>query len=274
MKPTTKPAKPTAAVRVVYRGPSRYGAERIVAFVAPHAASKIGAGVLGLTIAPESLWTQHSHNWFGVIREGSDKFVCGPCPRRSRAAGGNGSCYTHTSGNGFGISRLSRLVREATDQELRDLGGRFQVLRSAVWGDAAALPVRAWERLHDLLGLPVLGYTHDWRSASTEHLQATHMASCDTVADAHFAQALGWRTFLVTQPGVRPQDLPGLKTGWCPASYEWTGGMGKPAVPCSVCRLCTGGQRASARNVLIWNHSTPHKNEYQGALAGQGLLFV
>jgi len=249
-------SKVAAGTVCVYRGPARAGSEYrgdVAAFVRVHGNDKVGH-VVGLTVAP--VVRGKVVDYWTARKTGCDSIVCGNCPHRSKASGGNGSCYVGNGSQvGMGLQWLTRtadlpvedgaelaaFMRHARKRE----GAR--AFRSAVWGDAGALPVDVWqtiERACDDAGLPVLGYTHA-DLAGVPHLRATHVASIDGEA----CTPEGWRSFRVAEPGARPRA--GAEFA-CPASFE----RGH-VTTCGDCLACGSvGNEQDRRSVVIWRHDT------------------
>lgn len=263
---------------LIYRGPSAmpgHAGKPIVAWLKGYEAEKVGPGCLGLTVAPLALLAEHGGNYSALMRAGGDPAVCGDCPMRSPASGGNGKCYVRHGRVNMGIGGTAIKNKDlllngpvVDVARVRSLKHWFTFLRSAVWGDAAALPPYVWARLVVDVDLPVIGYTHQWRWAT--HLQATHMASVDEYGDWVQAKEAGWRTFraVPVQDADTATDFL-LKSGTggpCPASHEWKA-MGKPVVPCSTCRLCGGGQHPRRRDVVILEHSQTRYGIFKQTMA-------
>jgi hypothetical protein len=161
----------------------------------------------------------------------TSKAVCGDCPLRPKHVGGNGQCYAHSTPlqNGCEAARRAPLVSK----------GWFPstILRSAGFGDSAALPADVYLRLQGKFA-SVRGYTQQWRWA--EHLRATHMASVHSAEDALLARSMGWRTFRDRQPGY--------------PRLSWEVECVSEKTTCEHCTLCSGGMRNSAPSVTILDH--------------------
>lgn len=259
---------------LIYSGPSRYDGQTIRAYLyASRGNSKTGK-VAGLVIVPDGV-----ADFFSVLRLGLDGANCGTCPFRSRIAGGDGGCYTHAGTTPVALSGLIRsgLVLDVvadvqtavTDFLSYKRGGlRFAALRSAVYGDAASLPVALWQAVEAAcvaLGLPILGYTHGHTVLGlrgVDHLRGSHVLSIDATTTAQ-TQALrrsaGWRAFAVVQPG----DKPAAGSFACPASVE----RGHK-LTCVECKACgSDGYRRNAGDVVIWNHAPQARRAAKVALA-------
>lgn len=242
---------------VLWRGPSTYDGTSITAYLAEHGNTKTGP-VIGLIVAPSkgSYW-QHR-------RSGSDYSVCGACEFRV-----NRTCYVGNGSNvGMGVNTTLVALEGAPVHDgplvawLRSTG--LRTLRSAVWGDAAALPPKVWQALEHactLAGLDVLGYTHGHRTLSSsdlEHLRSTHVQSLEGPE----VPATGWRYFRAVAPGTAP----GAGEFACPASAE----QGHKTT-CGGCLACgSRGNQLGQRSAVIWQHDT--KGQAQGRRLIAGLL--
>ena len=233
----------------IYRGPARSGSEyhgEVAAYLtASHDNTKTG-GVVGLVVAPAGV------GFWQAVKSGLDARVCGTCSHRSKPAGGDGSCYVRNGSQvGMGLKWLDRAdtLPVLDDGDLapwlrlaRRRGAR--ALRSAIWGDAGALPVEVWTALESACTdakLDVLGYTHAHLDG-VPHLRRTHVASIDGEA----CTPDGWRSFRVAEPGAKPR----ASEFACPASAE----RGH-RVTCGDCMACGSvGNAQSRRSVVIWRH--------------------
>lgn len=175
---------------VLWTGPSALDATPIMVVAhrvnAPSTNGKTGdmlqVSIMRADMSPVDAW-----------RDGQDGAVCpSACVHRSKARGGNGTCYVNKA-------RLSAAWRAA--RRLVDAGrvgvpaGMFAgaVVRVGMEGDPSAAPLAVWEAI--LAGSKRhTGYTAAWRSlpAAWSHL---FMASCASPADVAAAQAAGWRPF-------------------------------------------------------------------------------
>jgi len=253
---------------LLYSGPSRYNGDAIRCYLYSSRGNTKTGKVAGLVIVADGLDDFHA-----MLRLGRDLASCGQCKFRSVAAGGDGTCYTHFGTTPVALSGLMRSglvldpvpdIRSAVVEFLtyRKTGSpRYDALRSAVYGDAAAIPVHVWQDIAAacaMVGVPVLGYTHGADALGfdgVEHLRGSHMLSVDSVTDAPD----GWRHFRVTAPGGRPA------TGEfaCPASVER--GYKLTCVECKACG--TDGYARNARSVVIWDHSPRAARAARVALA-------
>ena len=253
---------PPPNILCFYEGPSNYAAALQArgvpaldtrAYLVMHHNTKTGA-VLGLVVAPKD-----AHNFWETRRAGEEPSVCGACPLQSAHSPlpGNGQCYV-ANGSRVGHGVTAWLTRGValpicSPGDVRRMLRRSTVLRSAVWGDAAALPPRVWTSLAkqcEVTGRPVLGYTHGHLLLGYDgiaHLKATHVISAESVEDALRARAEGWRTFRVQQPGLRPEK----GEFRCPAATE----RGHK-IECGECLACGSvGNEQGRGSAVIWNHS-------------------
>ena len=174
-----------------------------------------------------------------VRSKGHAKNACGDCPSLPKSAGGAATgkraCYAWRGKPGLLLAKLPATAC-ATTAELRSaVAGR--IVRSAVIGDSGLIPAADWQRIESRLMMAgaatIIGYTHQWHNAT--HLQATHMASADTIGQAQAAWAHGWRTFRVLDKDVQPwRGRNQFGEIACPA---WAS---NGAVKCTNCKMCDG----------------------------------
>ncbi len=242
----------------LYDGPSLYDGKRIRAYTYPHYNTKVGT-CLGLVVAPAE-----AISYSAVRRAGDDYSVCGSCPKRSKAAGGDGKCYV---GNGTRVGMsLYHVLESGVAAPLSSVAALSEQLtrldvkqfRSAIWGDVAAIPAEWWLEVDDVLlqhGVATLGYTHGQKTLPIEqliHLQRSHVLSLDgttTTDNLDQYAAMGWRWFRNAPPGNRP--IPGLEFS-CPASHE----RGQKTT-CATCVACGSvGNQQGRRSAIIWAHDS------------------
>jgi len=202
-----------------------------------------------------------------AVRSGADACVCGDCPQRKTAVARDAPlCYTygnvlraavsmqkaHHKGNQLDATKWS--VRQLTHYlECSARYGGVKAIRSAAYGDAAALPLLVWQKLDEArrqAGLGIRGYTHQWRWAT--HLRLTHMASAHTLQDIQASKAEGWRHFLSNDEAAVDAILaqPGVDDAMCPASKE-AGYL----TNCTNCTACSGLTRgATSPSRYIYDH--------------------
>jgi hypothetical protein len=252
-------------VHCIYDGPSAYNGSRIRAYIYAQTGNGKTGRIAGLVVVPVRD-DGTIPTYFEARREGLDIGVCGSCDMRSKASGGSGLCYV---GNGSQVGMGLQWIARAGDlpiadwRDVRRLIGFVGLFRSAVWGDAAALPVDTWATIEAICrgqGVDILGYTHGWRVA--RHLVGSHMASVSTMDDREFAQSTGWRTFYVAPVGT---EAAGEIS--CPASVE----RGHK-LQCADCLTCgSRGYARKARSVVIWAHDSGSQHKARKALASLSL---
>lgn len=270
---------------VLYDGPSQmpgpgFG-EPIIALLTEGSGNSKTSNMPTLWVLPKDV------NVWEAIRTGADASVCGDCPQRKtapqpedlppppkkgkakrkvplcytyarvlRAAGGMQKAFhkgNMLDGTTFSVRQVAHYL------ECSARYGGAKAVRSAAYGDAAALPPAIWQKLDDArrqVGLGVRGYTHQWRWA--EHLRVTHMASAHTALDLAEATAAGWRYFLSNSPEELDSflhletgwDLPGAHPTMCPASKE--AGYLTNCTDCTACGGLTRGLTSPSR--YIYDH--------------------
>lgn len=239
---------------LLYKGPSRFDGSPIAAVLTDSSSNRKTGSMPTLWIIRTDVAPNEAAN------QGLDSAVCGDCP--SRKGGSDPRCYTHSSMLAKAVSSIYRTVQRggypdcsgwSAQQLAHWLHGAAWVkgakaVRSAGYGDVAALPPEVWNKLDDarkLAGLGVRGYTHQWRDPELQHLRLTHMASVATPSAYKMATQLGWRTFYAVPGGMLPPD----DTVLCPASDE-AGHL----TSCSECKLCSGLSARSTKSVYIADH--------------------
>lgn len=219
---------------IVYQGPSLFEPEHEITAVlnlGQDGNDKTG-GLTQLYILPTEALNGSVH----ADTKRLSHVICGTCPLRSKATGGNGQCYAYGTVLLNGAFAVQRAVKQG--RLVDKWHPPYDILRSAAIGDPAALPPDVMLKLIGRFR-EVRGYTQRWRTAL--HLRPTHMASVHSLAERAEAEAMGWRTFRigpVSDGEVR-----------CPASKE----MGHKT-SCARCTLCTGQVRPTAPSVAILDH--------------------
>ncbi len=228
--------------------PSRYDGRPVVPTITTRFNDKVGAGAGLLVVAEEVVAAMPiaGHDWTRAHKPGTGGLAtaCGSCPTGEAAR-----CYVQS-----GIRAAAQPAAILRDQEdLFQVGWSISnghIFRSAIAGDAAALPAETFEEVKFLTkrhGDPIwLGYTHDLTAG---HLRGSHVKSCDSPEDTVAAKAAGWRTFESIAPkGPRVQggDVH-LVAGefLCPASAPAIAVRGKK-ISCAQCLACSGTNRLSA----------------------------
>jgi hypothetical protein len=168
-------------------------------------------------------------------REGKDDAVCPEtCIHRSKARGGQGSCYVNKG-------RLRSAWAAGAKQEplraeqLPDFG-RGALLRLGMEGDPSAVPFWVWGLLVSD-ALDWAGYTADWRELGPRW-QRLFMASCSSAAEAEEAEARGWRSFTgsVSVEEDRLHKAAGRRV--CPSES-----ISLTCVQCGGCNGLSGGSK-------------------------------
>lgn len=155
---------------------------------------------------------------------GLDKSFCGNCIHSKKNLD---TCYVLTD-------HAPRQVYEsfhrgayplATDSEINAIRETEAKHRGGSFGDPTAIPFEVWVKL----GVDT-GYTHQWRDPRFQEFKALFMASVDSEAEAREAMAMGWRCFLVRNPGDA------IPQGFIDCPHEAKG------VQCDRCGLCNGNK--------------------------------
>jgi hypothetical protein len=189
-----------------------------------------------------------------AVKTGADSSVCGDCKHRR---GNGGACYVTPFQGPLSVFKAwQKGAYPIASQRIliQTLAGRH--VRLGAYGDPAALPAGVLLRLTGHAA-GWTGYTHAWRTleararSAAEHCDSRNdpiivrslcMASCDTVAEAEEAQALGWRTFRVHGAA---DAAPVGRESVCPASDE--AGHKLTCIECGVCSGTGGKGRGSIR---------------------------
>lgn len=186
-------------------------------------------------------------------KQGLDPAVCGDCPMRSPASGGNNACYVNIwrGGNQVWGSYVRGTAKPWFDG-LYALIKTGAYLRIGTYGDPAAVPLSVWQEM-TTVAEGWTGYTHQWRQPRVQEYADILMASADTSDDRALAKHMGWRTFRV----ALPDDNPEHGEIRCPASEE----AGKK-LQCNQCRQCSGNDgRRSKVDVVIKVHGATAKRK-------------
>ena len=170
-------------------------------------------------------------------REGQDGAVCpSACVHRSKARGGNGTCYV----NKARLSAAWRAARRLADASKVGVpAGMFAgaVVRVGMEGDPSAAPLHVWEAI--LAGSKRhTGYTAAWRTLPVEWSRL-FMASCASPADVAAAQLAGWRPFTASASTADDAAYAALGLRVCLSDAA--------DVACVDCGGCDGNSRGSRR---------------------------
>lgn len=155
---------------------------------------------------------------------GLDKSVCGNCIHSKKNLD---TCYVLTD---YAPRQVFDSFHRgayplATDGEIESIRNAGHKHRGGSFGDPTAIPFDVWIRL----GVDT-GYTHQWRDPKFQQFKALFMASVDSEAEAREAMAMGWRCFLVRNPGSP------IPQGFIDCPHEAKG------VQCDRCGLCNGNK--------------------------------
>jgi len=228
---------------IAWEGPSRFDGAPIVLVMTglarPSRNPKTGDMV-------QSYILRSDENPLRAVETGRDSAICGDCQMRSERGLKGRRCYVNVAQGPLKVFRaLPHYDRPSLEDAARRISGRS--LRLGTYGDPAAVLFVVWTALLRWTAGHT-GYTHAWRTAP--ELRPIVMASVDSPAERHEAQALGWRTFRVRR--VRARSLEPLERSEviCPASRE----AGHRST-CQKCGLCAGADKL-ARSVAIVDHSS------------------
>lgn len=167
------------------------------------------------------------------------KASCEGCPLLD-----NGNCYAQYGTPAIAHSAMVKAHARGKDYSLKAAlaGSRraAKMVRLGAIGDPGALSLRYLSKAIKMIrseGMDAVGYTHHWRERPD--LAGMLMASCDTIAQADEALAMGYRAAVVLPADhVGSFTTPnGAKGIVCPAIKA----PGK--VTCNTCRLCDGSKR-------------------------------
>jgi len=198
-------------------------------------------------------------NPIDAYQKGMDHIICGDCPRKSKPAGGNGSCYVNTGFAPNAIWKKYNREREAQNASIPDLNklyvfGSHQHIRVGAYGDPAMIPFNVWDNYLSQ-SLSWTGYTHQWKNCD-QRLKKYCMASVDNMLEAKEAQAMGWRTFRTYYNDVENTSYyrRQLHEAMCPASKE--AGKKVQCIACPNTLKCRGNGNGMTKsyNIVIKEH--------------------
>ena len=174
-----------------------------------------------------------------AIKSGADASICGACPLRG-IKGQTRACYVNVGQAPQAIYRAYH--RGAYPDYPMDALGlivAYRAVRFGAYGDPAMAPLELWQVLARNAS-NWTGYTHQWRTLPNGW-SALFMASTDA-DDRAEAQALGWRTFSVSDESS-PADIV------CPATRA------ENPVQCIDCGMCKG-TASGAKSIVIAPHGS------------------
>jgi hypothetical protein len=168
---------------------------------------------------------------------GHDVSICGNCPLRSIASGGNGVCYVNKSW----LTKMYKGIERGTVPTMSPYDIYLtKPLRQGAYGDPAFVPLWVWEALESNGTGKGTSYTHQWRDYP--ELAQWAMASVSSVEEAAEAQALGFRTYRVDLDGTQPPIKGEIM---CPYVALKDAGL-----QCNACLLCSGNRMSGAKSIV------------------------
>ena len=244
---------------IIYRGPSLLDDKPIVvvAITGKSSNSKTGDMVQTYILADNGKSPVES------AKALDDVSVCGDCKHRR---GLGGSCYVNLGQGPRAV--MDGVIRGiyydgAADPYPEDaalwgamIASRGRKIRLGTYGDPAAVPAYAWEKL-TFQAAGHTGFTHQWKNGKADHVKQWCMASVDTPKEAALAKMEGWRTFRVRVADGSPEFSHEMK---CPASAE----MNK-RLTCDTCMACSGGTDSKKDTVTIIVHGSL-KNRFYASM--------
>ena len=176
-------------------------------------------------------------------KSGADASICGACPLRLHSPHGVRRCYVvlHEAPSTVFRAYAAGRYAHAEPCDLEEL--KLLPVRAGSYGDPGAVPLDVWT---SILGPSHTGYTHRWRQRPD--LKPLMMASVDSAAEHHQAQAEGWRTYRVLdehEPAPRPNEV---------MCAHYTRGA-----QCEYCKLCQGSEAAARASVVTTPSGTRRK---------------
>ncbi len=187
-----------------------------------------------------------------AVNTGADESICGACPHRGTIVNGKNvgrACYVtifQAPRNVWETAKRGVYPRIKGNAARELLAGRN--VRLGAYGDPAALPFHAWNRLLADASRGT-GYTHQWKECDSR-FAAYCMASADSLQEAQEAQAKGYRTFRVGTPAEKVAQGEFL----CPASKE-----AGQKTNCAACLACGGKSSPNKASVYIPAHGAASK---------------
>ena len=191
-------------------------------------------------------------------RTGADVSICGNCPLRGEAHGGdkgqakNRGCYVtliHGPASVYRTFAAGKYPTAAGHKAIAAIGAG-RMVRIGTYGDGAAVPSYIWDSLcSEAEGWTAYTHQNEWVGAAAD--PARYMVSVQSAADAGTAWEAGARTFRVI---ASVADMVKGKEVLCPASEE----AGKRTT-CDRCKLCSGASIA-AKSIAIVAHGASTKS--------------
>lgn len=178
-------------------------------------------------------------------KAGLDVSVCGVCPFRSLASGGKGGCYVSAFALMGYAGSAAAAWKRADPYAFPE--STILPMRLGAYGDPAAIPVDAFNRLMDWHGGSCWGYTHGWRHSAAQHLKGTCMASVETPEHQTQAVAKGWRVYRIVA------SLQAIKATGLTECESAKG------VECIACGACSGDKARQDHGRAIVIHGASRK---------------
>jgi len=257
---------------LIYTGPNRADTGRIVVSGSVASGNDKTGPVFTVWVLPRAA-ALDGKVWSSIRDSGDDRLTCGSCPRKTVAAGGDGSCYTHAAGSQILSGGAASVARAAQRESpglpdmlaplMRIIGAMdgAKSVRLCAYGDSDALPrsVLALIRAgRDMLRLKSLAYTHEWRDSPA--LLEDHMGSADTLDESQEIRAMGGRSFRV----VKSKDEISEGEIWCPAAHRKDGSLIRSGdgATCDKCGLC-GGKGSKGPSIVILDQGPKKSPAYR-----------
>lgn len=256
---------------LIYTGPNRADTGRIVVSGSVSTGNDKTGPAFTIWVMPRSAVVD-GKVWSAIKNSGADRLTCGTCPRKTAAAGGDGTCYTHAagsqilSGGAASIARAAQRESPGLPDMLAPLARIIGAMRGAksvrlcAYGDSDALPLSVLALIRagrDMLRLKSLAYTHEWRDSPA--LLDDHMGSADTLDEALEIRRLGGRYFRVVKS--KEERVEGEL--WCPAAHRKGGSLIRSGdgATCDSCGLCGG--KGSQPSIVILDHGPRKSRAYR-----------
>jgi len=228
-------AKPNGVI--VYEGPSELDGEPIVVIVT------------GLKRTDNRKTGSMLSTWIllqntppcDAVNNDLDGSVCGDCKHRKWK-----TCYVnpgHAPYNVYAAYKRNSYPKMDINT-IYDVEDR--TLRMGSYGDPSAVPQKVWKVINNSVK-GITGYTHQWKSKSSQYLADYCMASVDTKKEAIQARLLGWRTFRIVAENEELLE----NEFYCPAKDGET--------TCDKCMSCNGLQGENRKNPVIFPHGKTHR---------------
>jgi len=228
-------AKPNGVI--IYEGPSELDGEPIVVIVTGlkrtdnrKTGSMLQSWILLQNVPPVD-----------AVNQCLDSSICGNCKHRIWR-----TCYVNTGHAPYNIyAAYKRGSYPKMDiNTIYDVEDR--TLRMGSYGDPGAVPQKVWRVIvNSVKG--ITGYTHQWKSKSSQYLANYCMASVDSEKEAIKAQSLGWRTFRIVSENEELLE----NEYFCPAKDGKT--------TCDKCMSCNGLKSENSKNPVIFPHGDSYR---------------